>query len=67
MFCVSKIFNFNLYLVKNFPKAIEFKEIQEIKIVGEIIVIDSKKIFNGIIKKDSEQDIANNSKVIKIL
>ena len=46
---------------------IEFKEIQEIKIVGEIIVIDSKKIFNGIIKKDSEQDVENNSQVIKIL
>jgi len=50
-----------------FISDVEFEEIQEIKIVGDIIEIDNKKIFNGIIKKDLEQEVADNSLIIKII
>jgi len=35
----------------------DFKEINDIKILGNIVIIDDKKIFNGIIKKDQLKEM----------
>ena len=44
----------------------DFKEINDIKILGKTIIINDKKIFNGIIKKDQMDEINQMSGIIDI-
>ena len=44
----------------------DFKEINDIKILGKTIIINGKKIFNGIIKKDQLDEINQMSGIIDI-
>ena len=44
----------------------DFKEINDIKILGKPIIINDKKIFNGIIKKDQLDEINQMSGIIDI-
>ncbi len=44
----------------------DFKEINDIKILGKTIIVNDKKIFNGIIKKDHMDEINQMSGIIDI-
>ena len=45
----------------------DFLENDLIKILGKIITIDDKKVFNGIIKKDDVEKVKRISEIISIL
>jgi folate-binding protein YgfZ len=53
---------FCTFIVKN-----DFVENNLIKSIGEIINLDDKKIFNGIVKKDDIEEVKKISGIISIL